>query len=411
MTNIKKEKYIILMDNQVVEKEFVEKYNLDDLCTKNRKNWKINFVGLISQSSITIVSFPKHYPLDNIKYSLKKNIRILLNTFAVYRKNLYSYDSIGNETGLHFPYNAYTYIADYYNKYGLYVEVEKINSRGFKGKVNWKKTLRSSPKVVNNNKLLFVPFFVSKNTHIENFITECMKFVLYDGYNRVGVYFEDILNYPKVNFKISIGNYQKTIEELYQIKGLYFKDSTLKLIDALIAYFKWASTLEKSTMLVTTQFSDIWEVAVNQYLSKNFKEISSDGLNIIFEENINKISFKSLEEHVESPVTLKRSINKTPKFKVKYDHLAENNGIVYLFDSKYTSDFKELNYKQLSYHQFLSKRYNKDTSMFIYNGLIIPTEKEYHSKIHLDRRDIDDVFVMEHYLNIKDVLISYTKTS
>lgn len=66
----------------------------------------------------------------------------------------------------------------------------------------------------------------------------------------------------------------------------------------------------------------------------------------------------------------------------------------------------DLNYKQVSYYYFLKKTFFKESDT-IYNGLILPTEFDYYSKVHIDRRDIDGLFILEYYLNLKKVMETY----
>ena len=44
----------------------------------------------------------------------------------------------------------------------------------------------------------------------------------------------------------------------------------------------------------------------------------------------------------------------------------------------------------------------------IVNGLILPTEGPYLSKTHIDRSDIDGVYIQEHYLNLREVMERYS---
>ena len=82
-----------------------------------------------------------------------------------------------------------------------------------------------------------------------------------------------------------------------------------------------------------------------------------------------------------------------------------------MFDSKYYSRISEVNYKQVAYHYFLVNTADgmKRRPERIVNGLILPTDKEYKSVVHVDRRNIDGVYIQEHYLNIRDVMEKYAK--
>ena len=67
---------------------------------------------------------------------------------------------------------------------------------------------------------------------------------------------------------------------------------------------------------------------------------------------------------------------------------------------------EQLNYKQLFYHYNLKQKYPK---YIIYNGLLLPTEKNYYKNIHVDRTDLDEVKIVEHYINLNSVLDYYSR--
>lgn len=89
-------------------------------------------------------------------------------------------------------------------------------------------------------------------------------------------------------------------------------------------------------------------------------------------------------------------------FKVEFDHYCKIENTIYIFDSKYFGNYDiGLNYKQLFYEYFLRQKYDK---AIIVNGLLIPTNKQYSTRIHIDRTDLDGVKIIEHYINLEDVL-------
>ena len=58
----------------------------------------------------------------------------------------------------------------------------------------------------------------------------------------------------------------------------------------------------------------------------------------------------------------------------------------------------------------LKQKYKKeDNRIEIINGLLLPTERKYHINVHIDRTDLDDVKIIEHFINLKEVIINYRK--
>lgn len=145
---------------------------------------------------------------------------------------------------------------------------------------------------------------------------------------------------------------------------------------------------------------------INEYLNDKFVEIQND--KIIWGVSKGVVFYKPDMEYVESDEIIKKEKDRNV-YKVQYDHISidNNNKVVIVFDSKYfNNEVNELNYKQLFYHYNLMCKYKNYT---IYNGLLIPTEKEYYTKVHIDRTDLDGVKIMEHYINLKDVLDNYSQ--
>ena len=389
----------VVYDSDIVPDNLVTKYQIQDYCYQKKGVWKIDFVGFFYIHNQLIVSFPKHY----------RSTLLLEKDFTLLSKVLISYTNtfgvLDKENADNFPYKPYLNICNYYLNYGLYQEYETILKRGYGGKINWKSTINKSTKVINENNLIFMPFYIKQSKNLSVFLTECMMYVLEDGYKIFGKYFNHGVRYTtKPNNRI-FNRLDLVVQELNYIKGSYFKDSTLKLINNLIKYFTWKSNYVKKDKLsfLTMSFANIWESMVEKYLNENLFLIDSHNNQLIFKENCNRFNFQKKEDTVESPQKLEISPN---KFTVIYDHLYENDSTYFLFDSKYYMKITDLNYKQVSYYYFLKKTFFKESDT-IYNGLILPTEFDYYSKVHIDRRDIDGLFILEYYLNLKKVMETY----
>ena len=140
------------------------------------------------------------------------------------------------------------------------------------------------------------------------------------------------------------------------------------------------------------------------FLNSNNININND--RIVIDNKIDNHKFYNQSiDSLESETTILK--NNTRQFQVEYDHIKidDINKEIYLFDSKYYSEVKELNYKQMVYHYNLLSKYK---NYKIVNGLILPTSDKYSSRIHIDRSDIDNIKIVEHYLNIKELITDYT---
>lgn len=216
-------------------------------------------------------------------------------------------------------------------------------------------------------------------------------------------------NKPK---NIIFKNYESCYKQLILIRNRYFKDIEKKIIDALINYFKWQTQHSSSVKMVTTKFETYWEILINNYLNTHFSGIDENN-DLILDKNEDKIIFKKERDSIEHDDIIKGNIN---HYRIEYDHIHINKEkkVIYLFDSKYfNEDVKHFNYKQAYYYYHLRNLYPEYT---IHNGLVLPTEKDYYSKVHINRDFIsntkeknDGLMIMEYYVNLKDIVDEYLK--
>lgn len=404
-----KDNYYI-MDSYNIDSKYVdliERLNLENYFISIDGQWRPDFVGFILTERETIISFPKHYHSKD--YNIKNEDISLLAKLMTKTRIL---AGLNNEFGTYknFPLSSYLYICDYYKKYGLYNETRSKQEKDYKGRINWRNTIRKSNKVVSGGNLIFLPFMVEKNISLEVLITECMVYVLNEGFNRFGKFFNIGIRISKKTNNPIFKNKEFIIRQLSLLKSEYFKDSERLLINNLINYFKWSNKNKNKTILITKNFENYWESMVQAFVNSNLYNIKKSG-ELIFKNNCKRYKFKKETEHIESKKVIQSGLSR--KFSVEYDHLYINeHERAYLFDSKYYKSIQNLDYKQMAYYFILksSKNYiNKE----VVNGLILPTEEGYYYKVHLDTRDreglLEDLFIVEHYLNVKEVIESFVQ--
>lgn len=391
--------YMDVKDDYIVKKLNLQK----NFISKNGK-WKPDFVGFIFTENETIISFPKHYCDSN--YKIKDEDMTLLGKLMM---KMISSTKLTNEDGTYenFPLNSYLYICNYYKKYGLYSETRNKKEKSYKGRIDWRNTIKKSNKVISGNNLVFLPFIVEKNIYLEVLITECMIYALEEGFNRFGKFFDAGININKKTNNPIFRNKDIVIRKLNLLRAEYFKDGERLLLDHLIKYFKWSNTSKNRTILVTKNFESYWESMVQDYISSNLFDVKSSG-ELVFKNDCNKYNFKKHIEPIESIKVIESGLSRN--FSVEYDHLYISlNKVAYLFDSKYYKQIQNLDYKQMAYY-FILKSSRNYINKEIINGLILPTEEEYYYRIHLDTRDrkglLEDLFIVEHYLNVKKVIES-----
>lgn len=398
-------KHYYIMDSYHTNTEFIDvikRLNLEKYFISIDGKWSPNFVGFILAENETIISFPKHF--YNEDYEIKNDDIALMGKLMIKARYLKGLD---NNLGIYnnFPVSSYLYICDYYIKYGLYNETRYKREKNYQGKIDWRNTIRKSNKVISGNNLIFLPFIVERNISLEVFITECMIYVLNEGFNRFGKFFGVGLNINRKTNNPIFRNKEIVIKQLNQLRADYFKDSERLLIDHLIRYFKWSNSNGNRTILITKNFEGYWEHMVEGYLNSNLYSVEDSG-ELIFKKNSNKYRFKKEKEYIEDLEVRESGLSRN--FSVEYDHLyIKSDGIAYLFDSKYYKDIRDLDYKQMAYYYILKSSENYINEKVV-NGLILPTEDEYHYRVHLDTRDreglLEELFIVEHYLNVKEVI-------
>lgn len=401
-------RYYYFIDSYRVKPEYnelIEELGIEKYCTYIDGIWRADFVGFILTETATVVSFPKHYCSDTDDIT-SRDIALLAKLMVNTRYLLGLDHDIGSY--YNFPLSAYLNICNYYVKYGLYNEVRFSTEQNYSGRIDWANTMRKSSKLISGNNLIFIPFIVKKNITLEVFITECMVYVLNDGFKRFGKFFNIGINVNKKTRNRIFENKQLVIKQLNLLKSNHFKDSEKLLIQSLIDYFNWSNNNRNQTILVTKHFENYWEAMVEDYINTNLHNITEAG-KLVFKDNSNRYQFGKEVESIESSAV--RDSTTSRNFSVEYDHLyLDSENRAYLFDSKYYQSIRELDFKQMAYFYIL-KSSEIYANKQVINGLILPTEEEYYSRTHLDTRDrkglLEELFIVEHYLNVKEVISSF----
>lgn len=403
--------YTYINDGNELNKSDIEYWNLNDYIKQNQNKITADFVGFIIKKDEVLLAFPKKYDYTILNDGEK--IDILKKIINIIVKDERSRGSYNLNNKDEFPYKAYFDIAMHYKKYGLHFNEYKEEKMGYAGNINWNKTFKKSEKYISNGNVVFIPFVINQKFTLANFIGECMEYVLTDVYLNYKEYLDGVIPYNNKPKNTIFKNYELCYKQLIAIKNMYFKDIEKKLIDALINYFKWQTQHSSSVKMVTTKFETYWEKLVENYLNTNFIGLDANKDLILDINKSNNIKFIKQSDYIEHDEV--RKGNKDA-YSIEYDHIYinDNDKIIYLFDSKYyNEDVKHFNYKQAYYYYHLRNLYPEYT---IHNGLVLPTEKDYYSKVHINRDFIsntkeknDGLMIMEYYINLKEIIDEYLK--
>ncbi len=383
-------------DGQIINKTEVIKAKIPlDQVVEVKNGYKINFVGIITNKDNILVSFPKKY-IKNEGSSIEIEIKILIKLMIKFKSSR-AYCKNNNLIVESVPYDSISFIAHYYNKYGLYMTKKNIESINSNGRILWNKSLNKNM-IISNLNIIVYPLIRRSNSYFENIITYAMMHVVHDISSNYEflfkvkpIEFKGLKNSDNENFALNI------IDRLIQEKKYIFKDNDKQLIEHLIKYFKNLTNTDNNFKLYTNNFEYIWQDSVKKYLNDKF--IEYNGVSFLFGKGI----------HTFNNETFFVGNHPGQKYRVDFDHIAKYENKIYIFDSKYYDIVDKLDYKQVSYHYFAIKKYGVYSENII-NSLILPTNQiDYYSKCHINRKEIDGLYIHELYLPINAVVKNYIK--
>lgn len=397
----------IINDGDNLTESFCGEWDIYPYCDRYNERLNCSFVGMVIKEDNILLSFPKHYNVENAisrgeKLQLLKAMKDILHIIERDRQ-LYGVEP--GQLSDTIPVDAYYYILRYYLEFGLYHRQIRDTSKGYKGHINWHKTINTIRPLLSDGNFVYSPFIVNCEYDESIFITECMDYVLYDFYKSFQSLLDDIHPYKRKFYNPIFDEYNFCISKLQTLVGRLFKDHERLLLNSLIRYFQWKSNHSKSSKFLTLYFEWFWERMVNSYLSSHLqimghdykitKESQSSNLKIIKPDNID----------IEENKTRGRG-----RFSIQFDHYLNiitnrRRQLILLFDSKYFSnDVNSFNYKQAFYYYYLRGKYK---NAIIKNALVIPTSGERKTIVHVDRQHIDGLYIREEYINLKDVINYY----
>ena len=135
------------------------------------------FVGVKIANNKIEFHYPETYQLSDNDDELRRDILSVLRTISLAKtltSNLSSYNSKFNNNDV-FPIGAYLWIINDYLTYGKYENREKTYQHGARGKIDWRRTLRTSPAISNGN-VIYTDIISEKKSQVDNLLTEIYFF-------------------------------------------------------------------------------------------------------------------------------------------------------------------------------------------------------------------------------------------
>ena len=180
-----------------------------------------------------------------------------------------------------------------------------------------------------------------------------------------------------------------TINSLIQFQTFIFKDDEKQLVDNLIIFLRRVNnSLKQAISIKDYDYEYVWEKAVERYLNAYFLKVENNVLEYS-KKPINKYKFKKKSEQYDS-------YHKNWRMEPDHYFFDKTDKSLYIFDSKYYVDVKNINYKQLVYHFLFGNKKNVNK---VYDALIVPYEGESVTDIHVN--------IMSDFLNEGEEIIIY----
>ena len=135
------------------------------------------FVGVKITNNKIKFHYPETYQLSDNDDELRRDILSVLRTISLAKtltSNLSSYNSKFNNNDV-FPIGAYLWIINDYLTYGRYENREKTYQHGARGKIDWRRTLRTTPAISNGN-VIYTDIISEKKSQVDNLLTEIYFF-------------------------------------------------------------------------------------------------------------------------------------------------------------------------------------------------------------------------------------------
>ena len=162
------------------------------------------FIGIKIFNNQIEFHYPETYRLAEDDEGLRKDILAVLRTVSLAKtktSDMSSYYTRHNNADV-FPLGAYLWIINDYLTYGRYENREKDYEHGVKGRIDWKRTMRSNP-VISKGNVIYTDIISEKKTQKDNLLTEIYNFCVCKAVDSIGwlygiVYDSDGIDYYRL---------------------------------------------------------------------------------------------------------------------------------------------------------------------------------------------------------------------
>lgn len=184
------------------------KYNLEIIPQKQSSD----FMGIKIKDKHIQIYIPQTLQLS--ENEIRRNHELVLFLQSLNLTELTEEDILsGNVSGNKWPFESYIWVIHDYIENGIYYNHERKYSKDRSGKIDWKRTIRTTP-IISNSNVIYNQLVTSKMTASNDKISEIYKMCVNQSIERMGWVFN-------LNFRLHPNIYMNRAEMAYLVKQEY----------------------------------------------------------------------------------------------------------------------------------------------------------------------------------------------
>lgn len=184
------------------------KYNLEIIPQKQSSD----FMGIKIKDKHIQIYIPQTLQLS--ENEIRRNHELVLFLQSLNLTELTEEDILsGNVSGNKWPFESYIWVIHDYVENGIYYNHERKYSKDRSGKIDWKRTIRTTP-IISNSNVIYNQLVTSKMTASNDKISEIYKMCVNQSIERMGWVFN-------LNFRLHPNIYMNRAEMAYLVKQEY----------------------------------------------------------------------------------------------------------------------------------------------------------------------------------------------
>lgn len=258
------------------------------ILSKQNRNYKLRYVGIILYKEVLISVLPK---IDRVEDQISQEdyTNLILNVLDKYRKNpnvrmVEEEMETLLEVGTRASDNLLSFV-DFllrdYMEYGLFYS-EKTVKKIVDGEIDWEYTMNKTMPLYVHNKFIYLETYSKqKNLEDENFIRKLHMIILNEcsKYIRELKSFDIFKKYPDLDFNVEIDELYENDFLLYELEKelrIEFKDRNVRLLKTLKAFLERKGNFSKEEEVLfygVRKFETVWENICSEIIGNQIKEL------------------------------------------------------------------------------------------------------------------------------------------